>query len=64
MDNCPNAAIFDTNVCEDCLEMCAIENALNMGTPETVRCGHCEQWFKWDDFVTHQAVLEGPDLYY
>jgi len=64
VEGCKNVAIFDTNVCEDCLVTASIESAKNMGQPEVVRCGHCEEWFKWDDFVTHQAVLMGPELYY
>jgi hypothetical protein len=62
IEGCKNAAIFDTNICNDCLEIAAIEtavieSAMNMGQPEVVRCGHCEEWFTWDGLVTHHAVL-------
>lgn len=50
---CNNEAIFDLNICEECLECCAKKNAENFGPAESYICGWCGETFSPTDFIGH-----------
>lgn len=50
---CKKAAIFDTNVCVNCLENASKRVLKNFGTPEFVLCGHCEVLYNKEEFEKH-----------
>lgn len=52
-DGCNNEAIFDTNICDDCLEGTAIKALENFGTPDCFLCGHCGRVIQSEDSVEH-----------
>lgn len=47
------------NMCEVCLsfiEEAAIKNAANMGIPDQLGCSQCQQWFNYNNFLTHPCM--------
>ena len=58
---CNNEAIFDTNICDVCLESAAKSSAENFGAPEILGCRQCgETFFSTTDFIGHVCDEEAP----
>lgn len=55
---CENRAIFDTNVCEECLIRISAESAANMGAAEHFICGSCGSQHSPEDFLVHLETCE------
>lgn len=53
VNGCGKEAIFDSNICDSCLEDAAIKNQENFGTPERYMCGYCGDTFSPQDIVRH-----------
>lgn len=50
---CSNEAIFDANICDECLARLSIKNRQNFGTPKSMQCGVCSSWLYTEDFWDH-----------
>lgn len=45
VDGCENEAIFDTNICDPCLQKACKQSEENFGGAERWICGHCGRDF-------------------
>lgn len=54
---CEKQAIFDTNVCDDCLEEAALANVRNFGDSEVHFCGECGTRFYVSDKANLMKIL-------
>jgi hypothetical protein len=50
---CDSPAIFDSNMCESCLEHALTVSLLNFGTPDYYICSNCESRIEKLDFWEH-----------
>jgi len=57
VSGCKNEAIFDTNICDDCLQELNLLHLANYGAPETVECGECGKTFSLKEFDKHPCKL-------
>jgi hypothetical protein len=63
-DGCENEAIFDTNICDSCLQKASEKKSLTVeatriqvSMTEVVLCGCCVRWILREKFDSHEPCL-------